>query len=82
VNTAIPILILALFAGFLSFQAAKEAAEKGHKLRGVCLSAFIGFCAWALLSQGFNDAWPASVGWVVFLAGALEALVTKKNLPS
>jgi len=79
IDSAIGVLIVAVFATFLSFHAGKDAAEKGAKLTGVFLAAFVGFLAWALLSQGFDNPWPAAVGWVSFLAGAVEAVVTRKR---
>ncbi len=76
---ALLILIVAICATLLSCQAAKDAALKGSKTSGVFLAAFVAFAAWALLSQGLNDEWPAAVGWVVFLAGAFEAITTSKE---
>ncbi len=80
-NPAIAVLVVAFGATFLSYGAAKDAARKGNKFTGVVLAGLIGLFAWGLLTQGFDDGWPSAVGWVAFLAGAIEALATAKETP-
>jgi hypothetical protein len=80
-NTAIPVLIVAILAALLSFQAAKSAAREGSRFKGLCLAAIVGLVAWGILAQGLQDEWPSAVGWVAFLAGAIEALATPKDEP-
>lgn len=77
----IPILLVAVCASLLSFQVAKDAAHRSKKASALIMPAFIGLCAYGVLRMGFNDAWPSVVGWVVFLAGFLEGISTKKETP-
>lgn len=71
------ILIVAICAVLASYHIARQSAERGSRVRGIALAGVVGWLAWGLLAQGFENEWPAAVGWLAFAVGAVQAMLTR-----